>query len=79
MMMTHVMIGATLRYLKRILIALSVLLNVILGGDNNQTFSARNHEWKRRSLPNVTLLIDFVLGKGHCMTCWVYWKVRKRW
>lgn len=77
--MIHAMIGATLRYLKRILIALSVLLNVILGGDNNQTFSARNYEWRRRSLPNVTLLIDLVLGKDHCMTCWVYWKVRKRW
>ena len=52
------MIGVIGSYLKRILISLSVLINVILGGDNNQTFSARNHEWKRQGLPNVTYLID---------------------
>jgi hypothetical protein len=77
--MTPVMIGAIGQYLKRVLISLSVLLNVILGGDNNQTFSARNHEWKRQGLPNVTYMIDLLLGKDHCIRCWVYWKVRKRW
>ena len=68
-----------LRYLNRIFVALSVLLNVILGGDNNQTFSARNHDWKRRDKPNICALIDFCLGSGHCQECWVYWKVRKKW
>lgn len=77
--MTHVMIGVIGQYLKRVLIGLSVLLNVILGGDNNQTFSARNYEWKRRRLPNAVYLIDLLLGKEHCLSCWVYWKVRKRW
>lgn len=67
------------RYLNRIFVALSVLLNVILGGDNNQTFSARNHDWKRRGYPNMVVLIDFLFGKEHCMECWVYWKVRKKW
>lgn len=78
-MMIHVMIGAIGRYLKRIMIAVSVLINVLLGGDNNQTFSARNYEWKRRGLPNLSILVDFILGKEHCLHCWVYWKVRKRW
>lgn len=67
------------KYFHRIVVALSVLLNVILGGDNNQTFSARNHDWQKRGLPNMVALIDFFLGKGHCMECWVYWKVRKKW
>lgn len=67
------------RYFNRIFVALSVLLNVILGGDNNQTFSARNHDWKRRDMPNICAFIDFCLGKGHCLECWVYWKVRKKW
>lgn len=66
-------------YLKRLLIALSVLLNVILGGQNNQTFSARNHQWKKDGKPNISRYIDAVLGEGHCLTCWVYWKVRKEW
>ena len=66
-------------YLKRLLIALSVLLNVILGGQNNQTFSARNHQWKKDGKPNISSYIDAMLGDGHCLTCWVYWKVRKEW
>ena len=68
-----------LHYLNRIFIALSVLLNVILGGSNNQTFSARNYDWKRRGLPHIVKPIDFFLGEGHCMECWIYWKVRKEW
>ena len=66
-------------YLKRLLIALSVLLNVILGGKNNQTFSARNHQWKKDGKRNICTYIDAVLGKGHCAECWAYWKVRKQW
>lgn len=64
-------------YLKRVGIALSVLLNVVLGGRSNQTFSARNHHWKRKGKPNLAWLIDFVFGKGHCLVSWTYWRVRK--
>src|SRR5210317_226844 len=67
------------RYAKRILTALSVLLNVLLGGSNNQTFSARNHQWQRDGKPNIVYFIDLTLGKGHCVECWVYWKVRRKW
>ena len=66
-------------YFNRIFIALSVLLNVLLGGDNNQTFSARNWHWRRNKKPNIVRLIDLILGEDHCMECWVYWKVRKEW
>jgi len=75
--MTLMTIGGITRYLKRILISLSILLNAIAGGQTNQTFSARNHEWKRNKKPNVTAAIDFVLGQGHCSNCWVNWRVRK--
>ena len=66
-------------YIKRVLIAFSVLVNVILGGMNNQTFSARNWQWKRERKPNLVWLIDLVVGKGHCSECWVYWKTRRKW
>lgn len=66
-------------YIKRVLIAFSVLVNVILGGTNNQTFSARNWQWKREHKPNLVWLLDLVIGKGHCSECWVYWKTRRRW
>ena len=77
--MTPVMIGQIGRYLKRIFTALSVLLNVLLGGSNNQTFSARNYHWKKNNMPNIVWFIDLFLGKGHCMECWSYWKVRRNW
>ena len=67
------------RYFHRIFVALSVLLNVILGGDNNQTFSARNYEWQRNELPNLCVVIDYFLGENHCLECWAYWKTRKKW
>jgi hypothetical protein len=76
--MTQLYTGLT-SYIKRVLIALSVLLNVLLGGDNNQTFSARNHQWRKDNKLNICKAIDLVLGEGHCLTCWVYWKVRKQW
>jgi hypothetical protein len=68
-----------MKYIGKVLTALSVLINVILGGDNNQTFSARNWEWKKNKKPNIVWLIDAIVGKNHCMECWVYWKVRKNW
>lgn len=66
-------------YWFRVVTAFSVLTNVLLGGSNNQTFSARNWQWKRNNKPNIVWLIDVVLGKGHCVECWVYWKTRRKW
>lgn len=67
------------KYVERVGIALSVLLNVILGGYSNQTFSARNYAWKREGKPNLVWLIDrvFWLETDHCMHSWVYWFIRK--
>ena len=49
------------RYLRRILIAISILTNVVLGGSLNQTLSARNWEWKRKGKPNLVWLRVVVL------------------
>lgn len=64
-------------YLIRVGIALSVLLNVVLGGESNQTFSARNYARRRDNKPNIAKAIDLVLGKDHCFMSWVYWSTRK--
>lgn len=68
-----------LKYFERVGIALSVLLNVILGGYSNQSFSARNYGWKREGKPNLVWLIDriFWFDSFHCLKSWSYWIVRK--
>lgn len=65
------------KYLYRVCLALSVLLNVVMGGASNQTFSARNWQWKKEGRWNIVWMIDRILGKGHCVECWVWWKTRR--
>lgn len=67
------------RYFSRVGTAVSVLLNVLLGGPSNQTLSARNYELKRSGKPNIVWLIDllFFWDKDHCMNSWLYWFLRK--
>lgn len=66
------------KYFERVGIALSVLLNVILGGYSNQTFSARNYDRKRNGKANIVWLIDTVFcEEGHCLKSWTYWILRK--
>ena len=69
----------TSRYLLRVGIALSVLLNVILNGESNQTFSARNYGWKRKGWWNICWLIDRLIKKDpdHCLHSWLYWYTGK--
>lgn len=55
---------------------MSVLFNVLTGGSSNQTFSARNWQWKKDGRFNLVWIIDKLAGKDHCAECWVYWKVR---
>ena len=43
-MFLELLMESLFKYFERVGIALSVLLNVVLGGYSNQTFSARNHE-----------------------------------
>ena len=64
-------------YSYRLGIALSMLINVILGGNIGQTFSARQHEAKRKRKRNLSAVIDFFLGTNHCSMSWSYWQVRK--
>ena len=66
------------KYVARIGIAVSVLINVILGGASNQTFSARNWSLKRKGKPNLVWLIDTLTRDNtHCLESWTYWRVRK--
>jgi hypothetical protein len=69
----------TIKYVTRVGIALSVLLNVILGGKSNQTFSARNYHWRTKGKLNIVWLIDriFWFDPSHCFNSWVYWKTAK--
>jgi hypothetical protein len=66
-----------LSYLYRVGIALSMFVNVLLGGPIGQTISARQHELQRNGKFSFSKLIDSLCGKDHCMSCWAYWKVRK--
>ena len=70
------------KYSERVCIAISVLFNVILGGYSNQSFSARNYQWKKDGRLNLVFIIDWIFLKlvkehDHCLTCWSYWYIRK--
>jgi len=66
-------------YWMRVFTALSILINVILGGKSSQTFSARNYERKRSGKWHLVELIDFLFKNDpeHCLGSWVNWQVRK--
>lgn len=68
-----------IKYFMRIGTALSILINVILGGSSNQTLSARNYDRLKRNKPNLVWLIDsvFFYEEDHCMHSWTYWTLRK--
>lgn len=64
------------KYLNRIFIAFSIFLNTVLGGSNNQTFSARNWQRKRDGKLHLVWLIDFVFrNKMHCCESWIKWSI----
>ena len=64
-------------YFKRIVIATSILFNVIIGGGLNQSFSAAQWERKRRGKWHVVWLLDAIFYKEieHCMEAWVKWQI----
>lgn len=65
-------------YIRRVLVALSILLNAVACGRSNQTFSARNYEWWLQGDFNMVPYIDFLLGKDHCYKDWfVYCKIEE--
>jgi hypothetical protein len=70
------MLYTVLQYFFRILITLSMLLNVVLGGPIGQTFSARNWEWHLKNKPNLAWLLDWIFSfdPDHCHHSWCTWK-----
>jgi hypothetical protein len=65
-------------YFLRVFVSLSLLLNAICGGLIGQTFSAAQHERKRDNRLNLSVVIDFVLGKYHCQGSWIKWVIREK-
>lgn len=59
------------------LVKASMGLNRLLRGERGQTFSARNWQLKKDQKPNVVFAIDWMLGKDHCVHCWINWKLKK--
>jgi hypothetical protein len=64
-------------YFKRIIIATSILFNVIIGGRLNQSFSAAQWERKRNGKWHLVWLLNAIFYKEieHCMEAWVKWKI----
>ena len=64
-------------YFSRVFTAISILVNVILGGKSNQTVSAGQYERKRQGKINAVILIDalFFMEKNHCLEAWVKWEI----
>ena len=64
------------RYVRRVSIAFSIFVNVLLGGRINQTFSARNWQRKRDNKANLVYIINNVFGnRDHCWDSWVKWTI----
>ncbi len=65
------------KYLNRVLIQTSILLNVLLGGKLNQTISATQHQRRRDGKANIASIIDaiFFWDMEHCMEAWVKWQI----
>lgn len=68
-----------MNYFVRVGIAVSILINVMLGGHFDQSFSARNYEWKKSGHLNLVWLFDliFFFDKNHCLCSWTYWILKK--
>jgi hypothetical protein len=64
-------------YLMRVLITLSFLLNVLLGGPLNQSFSAAQYQRKKDGKLNLVWIIDKIFYKNvsHCLESWVNYKI----
>lgn len=65
------------KYFYRVLISVSMLVNVLMFGEIGQTLSARHYDRKRNGKWNLSRQIDWLLGENHCLECWCWWKTRK--
>ena len=66
-----------LKYLSRVFIAFSILMNALVGGKNNQTLSAGQWQRKRKKQYNLVWLIDrlFWWEVDHCEDSWIKWQI----
>ena len=66
-----------LKYLSRVFIAFSILMNTLVGGKNNQTLSAGQWQRKRKNKWNFVRLIDTIFWweKDHCEDAWIKWQL----
>lgn len=65
------------KYVNRVCIQTSILLNVLFGGKLNQTISATQHQRRKDGKTNFASLIDsfFFWEIEHCMEAWLKWKM----
>jgi hypothetical protein len=65
------------KYISRVFIAFSILLNAIVGGKNNQTLSAGQWQRKRAMKMNFVRVIDtlFWWEPNHCEDAWIKWQI----
>lgn len=71
-------LASTEQYIIRVARAVSVLINVVLGGADEQTFSARQHELRRQQRRNCSRIIDTIFGCHHCEESWVHWRLNTK-
>ena len=66
-----------INYLSSVCISISILLNTIVTGNNNQTLSATQWERKRLGKNNLVWLIDtiFFFEEEHCREAWIKWQI----
>ena len=67
-----------LQYLFRVARSLSIVVNALLWGNSNQTFSARNFIWKSKGKPNLVWLFDLYFKvvfkeENHCLEAYIIW------
>lgn len=63
------------RYFKRVVRSASILLNVITGGYEEQTFAARQWHRSKQGKVNLSWHLDLIFGKDHCSRAWVDWQL----
>lgn len=69
------MMKPLLKYINRLLISCSILLNVILGGKSNQTFAARNFQRELDYKINIAWILDIIFwfDPHHSEKSWMFW------
>lgn len=65
------------KYLTRVCVQFSILINVLFGGKLNQTVSATQHQRRRDGKANFASVIDAIFYRDieHCMEAWIKWRI----